>query len=304
MLRIVGGLLSLGLLGLLGFRQLGRYAARGDWGSIVALVGMVVMGGIGAWLLARGKRYLAPTVAELLAVDPRPPVLYLRVFRDDRVTAAAGGGAAFLPALTEEEQLAHVMSQIGPFIAIGQPGEALPELGAARVYVGEAEWQAAVEAYMARARLVVLRAGDSEAFWWEVERARRQLRPEQVVFLVPHDATAYEAFRQRAQAHLERPLPDHPGRVPRAGSLHGLIYFAPKWVPRFVPFPRAFFRTGARRALVGRLTYAFRPVFEQLGVPWRPPPLGWWTLYVTIMIVMGIVALAVIGGLALLGWLD
>jgi hypothetical protein len=46
--------------------------------------------------------------------------------------------------LTEEEQLAMVMNEIGPFIAIGRPGEQWPELGAARMYVGDDEWQATI----------------------------------------------------------------------------------------------------------------------------------------------------------------
>ena len=46
--------------------------------------------------------------------------------------------------ITEEEQLAKVVAEIGSFIAIGRPGENLPTLGAIRLYTGDADWQESV----------------------------------------------------------------------------------------------------------------------------------------------------------------
>lgn len=43
--------------------------------------------------------------------------------------------------VTEEEELAAVMNEIGPFVAIGCPGEELPELGAYRIYVQREDWR-------------------------------------------------------------------------------------------------------------------------------------------------------------------
>jgi hypothetical protein len=51
------------------------------------------------------------------------------------------------------------MSKIGPFVAIGRPGERLPQLGAIRLYVADPEWQEMVTRLMSEAALVVLRAG-------------------------------------------------------------------------------------------------------------------------------------------------
>jgi hypothetical protein len=289
----VGGVLSVCLL--LG---VGLSKSKSE-GSLLGVAALVGIGLFGSWLLVRGKRHLAPTADEVMAGDPRPPVVYLRVFLDDP-TGAVGHGAYFLPSLSEEEQLARVMSRIGPFVAIGRPGDDLPELGAARLYVADSEWQERVTELMAKARLVVLRAGDSDGFWWEVERAARRLRPEQIVFLVPHDVEAYEAFRKRAQRHLKKPLPDHPG-TGRAGSLRGLIYFEPDWLPRFVPFTGAALRTTMRSPLVGRLTYGFQPVFEQLGVPWRRPPLGWFRIYFLAVVVAPLVVFLLLLALGLVG---
>jgi hypothetical protein len=283
--------LSLGLLGILALRNLGRWVQRGDWESVLGVAVAIGLGLAGAWMFRRGKRHLAPTVQELLAADPRPPVLYLRMFRDDAV-AAMPGGVAWLPALSEEEQLVRALAPVGPVVAIGRPGERLPELGAAREYVPEGEWRAVVAGYMQRARLVVLRAGSSQGVAWEMAEAARRLRPEQVVFLIPHDREAYEAFRTEAQRHFPRPWPDH-GDGRACGSLRGLVHFEPDWTPRFATFPRAPFRTGARGALLGRLVAGLRPVFERLGVPWRPAPVSWWQVYVAVMLGAGLLSLVV-----------
>ena len=60
------------------------------------------------------------------ANDNRPPVIYLRSFMDDTITAATvSSGLAWrgLAVKTEEEQPAKVMTTIGPVVAVGKPGE-------------------------------------------------------------------------------------------------------------------------------------------------------------------------------------
>ena len=85
--------------------------------------------------------------------------------KDDTVTAKAQesgfAGGLFSVVVetvtgTEEEQLAEAMKDVGPFVAIGRPGEALPELGAGRPYASHAEWQDQVGQLISKAQLVVL----------------------------------------------------------------------------------------------------------------------------------------------------
>jgi len=102
------------------------------------------------------------------------------------------------------------MNQIGPFIAIGNPSEKLPELGAARTYVSGAEWKDKVLAWILRAKLVVLRAGTTGGFWWEAETVAKNVKPERIIFLLPLTATEYQAFRKRAEMFLPCRLPDYP----------------------------------------------------------------------------------------------
>ena len=45
---------------------------------------------------------------------------------------------------TPEQELADILEHVGPVVAVGKPGEPLPELGAARLYVSHDEWQGKV----------------------------------------------------------------------------------------------------------------------------------------------------------------
>ena len=145
----------------------------------------------------------------LLRDDPRPPILYLRSFLDDekrsrsaplstggrgvvagvmgRVVGQLLGGAAGAHE-TQEEQLVKELSKLGQCIAVGDPAETLPDLGAARIYLGN-DWQTHVADLMARSRLIVFRVGShSPGFWWEVDCVRNVVPPERVAFWIPPEA--------------------------------------------------------------------------------------------------------------------
>ena len=132
-----------------------------------------------------------------------PPGLYLRSFRNDPV------GRKIIGRSTEEEQLALVFDDLGPFVAIGRPEEALPELGTARIYVKPELWQKVITGFMSKAQLVVMRIGLTEGFWWEVQRAIKKVRPVRPIFLVPRDEKLYEEFRGQVKRLLPRPLAEY-----------------------------------------------------------------------------------------------
>ena len=69
------------------------------------------------------RRETTPLSSERMVSLEQAPVLYLRSFEDDQRASRLKGR------LTEEEHLASVLSQIGPFVAVGRPGEALPTVG-------------------------------------------------------------------------------------------------------------------------------------------------------------------------------
>jgi hypothetical protein len=135
--------------------------------------------------------------------DRRPPILYLRPFKADdikfvtpalrakraadfRKSANRHGlfglivGLLFADLwaiLTEtgmrgEELLIEPFEALGPVFAIGRPGEKVPPLGAARVYAGE-DWQDKVHDFVQRAQLILLFAGTTRSFAWEIEKVFR-----------------------------------------------------------------------------------------------------------------------------------
>ncbi len=177
-----------------------------------------------AWRLwRRSRRQEAISADEAMALDPRPPSLYLRSFRDDGVSLLAQDGSTLkrravglLGLPTPEEHMAKILARIGPLIAIGKPGEPLPELGAARLYVAHDQWQQTVTDLMQRAALVVVRVGASPGVLWEIEQALAQLpRHRLVLAVLGGDPVAPELVARLAPvlgAALEQTLWQAPDR--------------------------------------------------------------------------------------------
>jgi hypothetical protein len=240
-----------------------------------------------------GTKLSSPSAEDSIAKDPRPPVVYLRSFLDDSLASReeprfemAGGALVeswFSP--TEEQELAKIMNQIGPFIAIGNPSEELPELGAARTYVSGAEWKDKVLGWISRAKLVVLRAGTTRGFWWEAETVAKNVKPERIIFLLPLTATEYQTFRKRAETFLPCRLPDYPRKKRCIGSIRGILLFQSDWTPHFLEL------RGIGSGWTGALKMTLEPVFKQLGVAWKKP----WQVYAyTIRMVFVFLVFAVI----------
>jgi len=137
---------------------------------------------VGGSLVIHGKKVIAADAFTLLQKDKRKPVLYLRSFGDDGTGISHRSEVVFT---SFEERIAKTLSKLGPVVAIGRPNEALPELGAARLYVSDDEWQQAVHELMGRAQLVVLRAGESEGLIWEFRTTVERLKPEQILIFLP-----------------------------------------------------------------------------------------------------------------------
>jgi hypothetical protein len=276
-------------------------------------VAAVVTGLVGGAVYKRGARSVARSAVALTSVDPRPPVVYLRSFQDDRVTDqgfVAHQFYSFLAAVNSEEQdLAAVMNEIGPFIAIGCPGENLPQAGAARMYLRDDEWRARVSELIAKAGLVAIRAGGTEGLWWEVAAAATTVRPERLIFLLPFTAPQYEAFRGRASAYLPSRLPDYRPvhkRLRNIGTVRGFLYFEPNWTAHYRELKPL--KIGNYRPMRRLFKFALEPVYSQLGIPWTRP--GRWDVFGVILgpFVAVIAILVLLGGLVkilqLLGILD
>lgn len=149
-----------------------------------------------------GQRYLLPTGSERVQRDRRPPIVYLRSFKSDAALVTG-----------DEEILARIFSEVGPFVAIGQPGEKLPPLGASRFYVADDDWKAFVTDLLQRCRLAVVVTGSTPGLGWEMTACEALVGPGRVLVAVAKDKPAYSAFREATLQQTNWRLPDYPEAV-------------------------------------------------------------------------------------------
>ncbi|HEV2840566.1 MAG TPA: hypothetical protein VGW39_04505 [Chthoniobacterales bacterium] len=208
-------------------------------------------------------RNILPTSNEVLANDPRRPVIYFRSFEKelsktgcsgillpylDKLRAQKGvyafsttpgntfyGGRMHLRSVLgtsrsrfdEQMVFAHALSAIGPYVALGRPTESFRDmdLGAAKKYVSNDEWQGAVIDWLRKCAAVVMEAADSASLGWEIEQVVRWVPPTRVLVICPHTEDEYQAF---VRAHEHR----FPRRFPRLKPENRLLIFNNNWFPR------------------------------------------------------------------------
>ncbi|HYV10105.1 MAG TPA: hypothetical protein VE980_04275 [Pyrinomonadaceae bacterium] len=236
------------------------------------------------------QRLIIQRADEVIKNDARPPVLYLRSFFDDKMLARAIGFKSI------EQEMKLVLFDIGPFIAFAEPNNEPPtDPGAARMYASQEEWKEKARKEMLKAQLVIIRIGDSPSFWWEVEEAIKiKVRPERLVFLIPPEKmeVRYEGFRQRASKWLSYQLPEYKRRWSPNGPPGGILYFEPDGTPHIREFKIIWFRQTFWNLFAASLKFALKPVYEQLGVEWRKPPVQ--LMQVLYMLVLFLLAMLVV----------
>jgi hypothetical protein len=161
---------------------------------LVALPGTVVPL-FGPELLERGRKMRTKDAVTVLAKDRRAPVLYLRSFEDEDLIDPTLSSLfsihafRFRPPFVQhryEASLTDTLRQLGPVVCIGKPGEVYPEIGAARVYVSEDNWQDVVKYFLAHSAAVVFTVGRTKSLWWEINTALSIVPPERLLFFFPH----------------------------------------------------------------------------------------------------------------------
>ena len=159
-------------------------------------VGAFVLVALGAIVFRSARRLGSIRARQLMLRDPRPPVLYLRSFGDDRLklwTATFGRPSLierFTPRRfdTFEEVLVRYLSEYGPVIAVNPPGTRLAPLGAARETIDSADWQSAVATWMAQSRLIVFATPPSQVnrgLRWELEAVSAHGYWDKALIVVP-----------------------------------------------------------------------------------------------------------------------
>jgi hypothetical protein len=214
-----------------------------------------------------GLRAASPEAKQLLASDPRPPILYLRSFEDDDSSAEDAFRLSMFRLLlgsTDEDRLTRALSQLGPVIAIGRPGEWLPSAGAARLNVSGTNWREEVDRLCDRARVVVLRVGFTDGFWWEVSRVWQRVARDRILLWFPLTKRLIDLLeRDREFAERFRAVCGID-----VSARHGLfVYFSPEGVPIIPAAPPPGDSTTTDRAIVQQL----EPFARSIGVSLRIP---------------------------------
>lgn len=138
------------------------------------------------------KRILATVVPARFGNDAMyDDTLFLRSFNDDAMRIRGPnpnvGKLGVFEGLTVrfEELLAFLVAEKSPLVAIGRPGEPLPELGAVRTYVSDDDWQSAVQETAKRVDSIVLVAGVSDGLKWELTHLREWGFAQKATVLLP-----------------------------------------------------------------------------------------------------------------------
>jgi hypothetical protein len=258
---------------------------------VVLGVTRLVLGNFGSRLLSRARKIELSRASNEIVRDSRPSILYLRSFLDDTMTAKPGAiqSLYYFPSVrTEEEQLVSVLSGVGPVIAVGKPGEDLPELGARRVYFSHEIWQQSVGELMSEAALVVLRPGRTSGIWWEISYAMAKVRPERLLIAIPFGANQYEVFAQEFERRCGIKLPQYNLKIPF--QIKAFVYFDLDGSPRLVGMKSNFmlFLRSLTEQLVPHIAATLKPVLVRLDASWKEPQMSAWTVaYPFLLIAIG-----------------
>jgi hypothetical protein len=141
--------------------------------SIVASAGAALLytfpfvPSVGPALLLYARRYAQVAADDLLAIDTRMPVLFLRSFVSD-LGDDLYAGQTVLGGMALEPRLARYFGAFGPFVAIGDPRDTIPKLGAVRARRDGEDWRATVVEWMTAAQVIVMVAGATPSVLWEL----------------------------------------------------------------------------------------------------------------------------------------
>ena len=164
----------------------------------IGLIGFVSVNALARWVSpeagrkwVEAARHLVPNADPEAALSTgRPLVAYLRPFRLDGPAGQVGthGGNFFR---TEEQQLERAFSGFGELVAVDRPKDALPPVGATRLYLPQ-DWREKVVDLVQKSALVLIGAGTEKNVQWEIELVVRTYDPLRTILLLPGDESTYE----------------------------------------------------------------------------------------------------------------
>jgi hypothetical protein len=257
------------------------------WHHQVLIAALLAVMSVTLWAGSRMRRHARRHLVKVLHsldgfVADEKFVVFLRAFADDRGFAGFQAENERAPwatsTRTEEEQLARAVAPFGRMVALGRPGDPLPEPGAARHFSSDEHWRAQVRAGLEKANLVLLAAGPGKSLQWEVSQVVACDDPTRLVLIVSRSAEQYETFRTSMGELFPKGLPDYPPDPswPRISDLHEVsqsaytraaIWFDADWTPHleFLGVEGG----NINKWVESTFPQAIRHVYERAGVP-RP----------------------------------
>jgi hypothetical protein len=135
--------------------------------------------------LTAARRWLKPDANQVMAADPRPPVLILRSFEDDEALDPLQESYANYNSAGVIAQIAESFSSFGPLVGFKRPQVSLPNDGIALITGHDDTWQEEFQALIDRAALIVVFVGTSAGLQWEVKQLVNGRHLGKTVFLSP-----------------------------------------------------------------------------------------------------------------------
>ena len=202
--------------------MLGAMVGTGESGQNVfvfsgVLGGLLLLGfcGIGHRLARRAASRATHIYQSVREWDSRAPVIFLRAFTQDDIRVAAGTRdpllkltAGVAQTRTLDEILLEHASPYGPLIAIGDPVDPIPPLGAARIFVKGESWQEVVTSLVDASKAIVMCPSRTEGVRWELNLiGGRGLFPRTMFLANPERSTSEttELFAEIADMSIETP---------------------------------------------------------------------------------------------------
>jgi len=186
-------------------------------GAVLAvMIGLLIANifGAGAFVARHADARATALYQNVREWDARPPITFLRAFNQDDARLPVTGGDAFArwPAgvsrsRTLDELLLEHGSPYGPVIAIGDPRDPVPPLGAARVFVPERGngWQDVVRGLVNASKCVVMCPNTGRGVQWELDLIASSTSRLNVIFLASPELTRADTL-----ALFQRLVPNLP----------------------------------------------------------------------------------------------
>lgn len=201
---------------------------------------------------------------EMMKSDPRPPVLFIRSFANEKRTSMATGVVSrwienfknsegvylfhvppefsgkwdnrkslkkshlgFKSMWDEQMIFSEFFEFIGPYVSIKRPDELLEDssFGAASIEPIGLSWKMLVTELMEKAVIIVVEAGNTNSLIWEVEQIVERCKARKLLLILPHRQHEYDEFCRLTHSVFPQPLPHE-----RPKSR--LIMFDDYWTPK------------------------------------------------------------------------